>query len=293
MAVTSWRDAVKILEKGESSVIAITVTDLTSSHSLETFAKALGETKCPLKSLELSALGDGGPKLLTKALRETNIPLKELDLSVSRLGDEGVEYVCKILQNTKFKLQKLVLSGNFISDNGIECVSKYLLRTGPESLAEVDVSENDFGDLGAVHLAKGLKESKGGLLHLDISHNDGITSIGFKAILASLLSRKTPSALKSLRGCVFDEKTQVECGIPPEILKKSITGYEKYASKRLLKWAADVVRKAKAILPEISGYLPVDRVSILVQDYLYWKHPYSFSVFDEVSDVNKGHETVK
>mmetsp|Transcript_13752 Transcript_13752/g.21961 ORF Transcript_13752/g.21961 Transcript_13752/m.21961 type:complete len:275 (-) Transcript_13752:90-914(-) len=254
----------------------MTIVDMGTRNSFMEFSNALEGTKCPLRSLELSKLGNGGLKILCSALISTKAPIQVLDLSVSMIGDVAVDQLCQALQLSPCPVRQLILAGNLITDKGAKYIADTLIHPGHKTIKSIDVSENELSDIGAEHLASALSSPSCSLQKFDIAHNSTVTSCGYKAILAALLTRKEPSLLINLRGLNLTEQDFTHCGITPHIFKNFATD-EKRHCQRLLKWVSDIVRRSQAMQPQIESILQVKRIQVLVIDYLFWRHPYTFN----------------
>ncbi|XP_076136096.1 NACHT, LRR and PYD domains-containing protein 3-like [Alosa pseudoharengus] len=96
-------------------------------------------------------------EVLSSALKSGNSQLKELDLSSNPLRDSGVRLLSVGLEHTKCSLEILRLAYCKLTDQSCEIVAAVL--QSPNSLQQLDLSENDLGDLGIQLLSKGLSSS--------------------------------------------------------------------------------------------------------------------------------------
>ncbi|XP_076137634.1 NACHT, LRR and PYD domains-containing protein 3-like [Alosa pseudoharengus] len=83
--------------------------------------------------------------------------LIELDLSQINLKDSGVQLLSKGLSSPHCKLQTLRLADCKLTDKSCEIVASVL--QSPNSLQQLDLSDNDLGDSGIQLLSKGLSSS--------------------------------------------------------------------------------------------------------------------------------------
>ncbi|XDV53588.1 hypothetical protein PO909_022058 [Leuciscus waleckii] len=94
-----------------------------------------------LRSCDIS---DEDYAVLSLALR-SNPSLRELDLSGNNITESKLKKISPLLEHPQCKLQKLV-ERDYFSDGGCTVLSS-ALRSNP-CLRELDLSENNFGDLG-------------------------------------------------------------------------------------------------------------------------------------------------
>jgi len=286
-----WKDATLALTRGEEDIKELIVADFEGDWSVEAFGRALKETKCNVTRLELSNISSSGLIYLKNALTETKAPIEFLDLSACQIKDDGVETLCDALLRCRVK--RLNLAGNFLTDAGVRMLARKLILTGHESLRSLDLSENDFGDNGAKSLAESIRSDACRLAYLDIGHMDELGPLGTKAILASLLSRKTPTSLRVIRGLDITHQIGTECGIPPNVVEAFVEMKEERSMELLLRWAADVVHQSQAVFPIIRSVLKVGRLDTIIGDYLYWHHPFSDRLLASELRNAKAHSTMK
>ncbi|XP_073787466.1 NLR family CARD domain-containing protein 3-like [Danio rerio] len=141
-------------------------------------ASALTSDSTQLKELSLSEnyLRDSGVKLLSDGLKDPHCKLEklwleycevtdkvcadlgsalksdssnmtQLSLSFNKLGDSGVNHLSEGLKDPHCKLEKLWLSFCGVTDEGCAALAS-ALRSNPEHLRHLDITENKLGDLG-------------------------------------------------------------------------------------------------------------------------------------------------
>ncbi|XP_062394696.1 NACHT, LRR and PYD domains-containing protein 12-like, partial [Sardina pilchardus] len=128
--------------------------DLTDS-GVQLLSKGLSSPHCKLQMLRLAGckLTDKSCELVASVLQSPN-SLIELDLTDNDLTDSGVQLLSKGLSSPHCKLQMLRLAGCKLTDKSCELVASVL--QSPNSLIELDLSDNDLGDSGVQLLSKGL-----------------------------------------------------------------------------------------------------------------------------------------
>ncbi|XP_076137443.1 NACHT, LRR and PYD domains-containing protein 12-like isoform X2 [Alosa pseudoharengus] len=97
-------------------------------------------------------------EVLTSALQSKNFLLKELDLSFNLLEDSGVEMLLSVgLKHANCRLETLRLADCKLTEKSYEMVASVL--QSPNSLQQLDLSDNYLGDSGVQLLSKGLSSS--------------------------------------------------------------------------------------------------------------------------------------
>lgn len=114
-----------------------------------------------------NSFGDEGATALAEVLRDAPV-LEKLQINDLLLGDEGVQLVCDALVEGVPKLEVLDISGNDLGPEGAKGLAR-LLAVG--RLVEVRAEDNEFGNSGAVRIAKGVAKSAT-LKKLDISGSE-------------------------------------------------------------------------------------------------------------------------
>uniref|UniRef100_A0A3B3CDE8 NACHT LRR and PYD domain-containing protein n=1 Tax=Oryzias melastigma TaxID=30732 RepID=A0A3B3CDE8_ORYME len=118
---------------------------------LKHLCDGLENPNCTLETLSLSGCGitEEGCAFLVSALNSNPSRLKELDLSYNHPGTEGVELLTP-------KLDTLRLSNCKLSERSCKALAE-ILSCESCSLRELDLSNNDLGNLGLKHLCVGLE----------------------------------------------------------------------------------------------------------------------------------------
>ncbi|XP_041959919.1 NACHT, LRR and PYD domains-containing protein 12-like isoform X10 [Alosa sapidissima] len=131
--------------------------DLQNS-GVQLLSKGLSSPHCKLQTLRLAdcKLTEKMCETVTSVLQSPN-SLLQLDVSDSDLGDSGVQLLSKGLSSSNSILQILRLAGCKLTDTSCEVVASVL--QSPNSLQQLDLSDNDLGDSGVQLLSKGLSSS--------------------------------------------------------------------------------------------------------------------------------------
>ncbi|XP_062394623.1 NACHT, LRR and PYD domains-containing protein 3-like [Sardina pilchardus] len=118
-------------------------------------SKGLSSPNCKLQTLRLGEckLSEKSCGIVATVLQSPN-SLIELDLSHNDLGDSGVHLLSKGLSSPNCKLQTLRFADCKLTDKPCEIVASVL--QSPNSLLQLDLSDNDLGDSGVQLLSKGL-----------------------------------------------------------------------------------------------------------------------------------------
>ncbi|XP_062394426.1 NACHT, LRR and PYD domains-containing protein 12-like isoform X1 [Sardina pilchardus] len=160
---------------------------------VQLLSKGLSSPHCKLQTLRLAGckLTDKSCKIVTTVLQSPN-SLIELDLSKNDLGDSGVQLLSKGLSSPHCKLQTLRLADCKLTDKSCELVASVL--QSPNSLIELDLSDNELGDSGVQLLSKGLSSPHCKLQTLRLAGNK-LTDKSCE-LVASVL--KSPNTLTEL-----------------------------------------------------------------------------------------------
>jgi len=192
---------------------------------------AVDYVNAPLKRLSFRSnrMGNRGAVSLQEFFRKTRT-LEELDLSKNQIGSRGASstlHAFRSNSSTKIKMINLAhneiwdpddgsffatnttiellnLEGNFIHDEGIEAIARGIWQNRGTNLERLYLGWNGIGDDGCIQLAKML-ESNTKLVTLGLGEND-ITSIGARAILASMASNSTLKEITGLYHNQIDRK---------------------------------------------------------------------------------------
>ncbi|XP_062393572.1 NACHT, LRR and PYD domains-containing protein 12-like [Sardina pilchardus] len=160
---------------------------------VQLLSKGLSSPHCKLQTLRLAdcKLTDKLWEIAASILQSPN-SLLQLNFSNNDLGDSGVQLLSKGLSSSNSILQILRLADCKLTDKSCEIVASVL--QSPNTLQQLDLSDNDLGDSGAQHLCKGLSRSNCKIHTLRLSDCLISESCGF---LASALT-SNPSHLKEL-----------------------------------------------------------------------------------------------
>ncbi|XP_031671317.1 NACHT, LRR and PYD domains-containing protein 3 isoform X1 [Oncorhynchus kisutch] len=97
-------------------------------------------------------------ELLVSALSSNPSNLRELDMSNNDLNDSGVKLLSAGLGNPHCKLETLKLSGCGVTEEGCAALVS-ALRSNPNHLRELDLSDNHLGDSIVQHVSPRLEDS--------------------------------------------------------------------------------------------------------------------------------------
>ena len=124
-----------------------------------------------LKHINLSHNSFDGPAVnaLCAFLSSKECRITYLDLSKCGITCSWTEALCKAIRDGSNTLEDLLLPNNKIGPDGCRGVAD-LLRSKCVSLVSLDLSWNDLGTAGAIHLAGGL-EKNSSLTSMDLSSN--------------------------------------------------------------------------------------------------------------------------
>ncbi|XP_063051803.1 NACHT, LRR and PYD domains-containing protein 3-like [Engraulis encrasicolus] len=116
-----------------------------------------------------------------------------LDMSRNDVGDSGLELFCKGLYSPHCRLQILRLGGCKLTDASCEILA--LVLQSANTLIEMDLSDNNLGDSGALYLAEGLSSPHCRLQTLRLS-GCLILEKGFTCLTAAWNSNPSLKELK-------------------------------------------------------------------------------------------------
>nr|XP_021326503.1 ribonuclease inhibitor-like [Danio rerio] len=162
--------------------------------SVTLLSAVLEDPRCKLEKLWLSYCGltDEGCAALASALRSNPEHLRELNLSRNKLGD-SVTLLSAVLEDPHCKLEKLWLYNCGLTDEGCAALAS-ALRSNPEHLRELNLSENKLGD--SVTLLSAVLEDPQCKLETLWLSNCGLTDEGCAALASAL--RSNPEHLRYL-----------------------------------------------------------------------------------------------
>ncbi|XP_062393576.1 NACHT, LRR and PYD domains-containing protein 12-like isoform X2 [Sardina pilchardus] len=160
---------------------------------VQLLSKGLSSPHCKLQTLRLAdcKLTDKLCEIAASILQSPN-SLLQLNFSNNDLGDSGVQLLSKGLSSSNSILQILRLADCKLTEKSCEIVASVL--QSPNTLQQLDLSDNDLGDSGTQLLCKGLSRSNCKIHTLRLSDCLISESCGF---LASALT-SNPSHLKEL-----------------------------------------------------------------------------------------------
>ncbi|XP_062395067.1 NACHT, LRR and PYD domains-containing protein 3-like isoform X2 [Sardina pilchardus] len=169
-------------------------TDLRDS-GVQLLSKGLSSPHCKLQTLRLCKCGfsSEGYACLALALMLNPSCVKELDVSNNHPGESAQKLLSATLKDPHCKVGALTLAGCKLTYKSCELVASVL--QSPNSLLQLDLSDNDLGDSGAQLLSKGLSGPHCRLQTLSLQ-NCSIGEEGFTALASAL--RSNPSHMREL-----------------------------------------------------------------------------------------------
>ncbi|XP_021322162.2 NACHT, LRR and PYD domains-containing protein 3 isoform X1 [Danio rerio] len=162
--------------------------------SVTLLSAVLEDPRCKLKTLWLSNCGltDEGCAALDSALRSNREHLRYLNVSGNKLGD-SVTLLSAVLEDPHYKLKTLWLSNCGLTDEGCAALAS-ALRSNPEHLRDLNLSENKLGD-SVTLLSAVLEDPHCKLERLGLS-DCALTDEGCAALASAL--RLNPKHLRDL-----------------------------------------------------------------------------------------------
>ncbi|XP_076153348.1 NACHT, LRR and PYD domains-containing protein 3-like [Alosa pseudoharengus] len=196
----------KLSEKSCGIVAAVlqspnSLIELDLSHNdlgdsgVQLLSKGLSSPNCKLQTLRLSKCGvsDEGYVCLALALMINPSCVKELYVNNNHSGGSAQKLLSATLEDPHRKVETLQFADCKLTDKSCEIVASVL--QSPNSLLQLDLSDNDLGDSGVQLLSKGLSSFNCKIHTLRLS--DCLISEKGCGFLASALS-SNPSHLKLL-----------------------------------------------------------------------------------------------
>ncbi|XP_076152220.1 uncharacterized protein LOC143135426 isoform X3 [Alosa pseudoharengus] len=234
---------------------------------------------CRKARLAECKLSENSWKIVTTVLQSPN-SLIELDLSHNDLRDSGVQLLSMGLFSPHCKLQTLRLADCKLTDTSCEIVASVL--QSPNSLQQLDLSDNDLGDFGVQLLSKGLSSSNCKIQTLRLSDclisEKGcgfLVSTPFPSHLKELdLNYNYPgeSGLKLLSARLEDPVCKLE------ILKTDHASLDR-ARPRLLKYACDLTLDPNTANRNLSLSEGNRKVTRVREQQPYPEHPERFDSY--------------
>ncbi|XP_042559743.1 NACHT, LRR and PYD domains-containing protein 3-like [Clupea harengus] len=215
---------------------SLTELDLSNNDlgdsGVQLLSNGLSSPHCKLQTLRLAEckLTDKSCGFVATVLQSPN-SLTELDLSNNDLGDSGVQLISNGLASPHCKLQALRLAECKLTDKSCGFVAT--VQQSPNSLTELDLSNNDLGDSGVQLISNGLAsphcklqalrlveckltdkscgivatvlQSPNSLTELDLSNND-LEDSGVQLLSNGLASPHCKLQALRLSDCLISEK---------------------------------------------------------------------------------------
>ncbi|KAJ0246383.1 RAN GTPase-activating protein 1 [Hirschfeldia incana] len=141
-----------------------------------------------LKKLDLrdNMFGVEGGVALAKTLSVLK-ELTEIYMSYLNLEDEGAEAISEALVKSAPRLEVVELAGNDITVKSAGKLAEWI--ASKQSLAKVNLSENELKDEGTILIAKALEEGHDQLVEVDMSTNM-MRRAGARALAQSVLEKR-------------------------------------------------------------------------------------------------------
>ncbi|XP_076152251.1 NACHT, LRR and PYD domains-containing protein 3-like isoform X2 [Alosa pseudoharengus] len=234
---------------------------------------------CRKARLAECKLSENSCEIVATVLQSPN-SLIQLDLSHNDMRDSGVQLLSMGLSSPHCKLQTLRLADCKLTDTSCEIVASVL--QSPNSLQQLDLSDNDLGDFGVQLLSKGLSSSNCKIQTLRLSDclisEKGcgfLVSTPFPSHLKELdLNYNYPgeSGLKLLSARLEDPVCKLE------ILKTDHTSLDR-ARPRLLRYACDLTLDPNTAHRNLSLSEGNRKVTCVREQQPYPEHPERFDSY--------------
>ncbi|XP_054565346.1 LOW QUALITY PROTEIN: NACHT, LRR and PYD domains-containing protein 1-like [Eptesicus fuscus] len=159
-----------------------------SCSAVHSLCVALESPRCSLETLRLANCGltAEGCRALARVLR-TSRHLTKLDLSFNKLLDNGAQHLFRELRHSSCRLQRLLLVSCGLTSGC--CQDLVSVLSNNVMLSELDLQQNDLGDLGVRLLCEGLGQSHCHLKHLGLDQTQLSEEV---AEMLRLLQQETP-----------------------------------------------------------------------------------------------------
>ncbi|XP_051864843.1 NACHT, LRR and PYD domains-containing protein 3-like [Pristis pectinata] len=173
--------------------LGLGINDLGDS-GVKLVSAALRDPECKIQRLGLgwNRLTDSGAEDLASAL-STNRSLTVLDLDSNELGDSGMKLVSAALRDPECKIQELRLGRNRLTYSGCEDLASALSTN--RSLTELELSENNLGDLGVNLVSAALRNPECKIQKLWLGRTR-LTDSGAKHLAAALSTNRSLTELE-------------------------------------------------------------------------------------------------
>ncbi|XP_076144648.1 NACHT, LRR and PYD domains-containing protein 3-like [Alosa pseudoharengus] len=280
----------EVLQKGTSPN---SLTELDLNHNdlgdsgVQLLSKGLCSPNCKLQTLRLSKCGvsDEGYVCLALALMINPSCVKELYVNNNHSGGSAQKLLSATLEDPHRKVETLQFADCKLTDKSCEIVASVL--QSPNSLLQLDLSDNDLGDSGVQILSKGLSSFNCKIHTLRLS--DCLISEKGCGFLASALS-SNPSHLKLLdlsynypgeSGLKLLSARLEDPVCKLEILKTDHASLSK-ARPRLLRYACDLTLDPNTADRRLSLSEGNRKVTCVSEKQPYPEHPERFDYWFQV-----------
>ncbi|XP_076153157.1 NACHT, LRR and PYD domains-containing protein 3-like isoform X5 [Alosa pseudoharengus] len=271
-----------------NSLVELDLSDNDLGDSgVQLLSKGLSSPHCKMQTLRLSKCGisDEGYVYLALALMINPSCVKELDVNNNHPGGSAQKLLCATLEDPLRKVKTLQFDDCKLTDKSCEIVASVL--QSPNSLLQLDLSDNDLGDSGVQLLSKGLSSFNCKIHTLRLS--DCLISEKGCGFLASALT-SNPSHLKELD---LSYNNPGESGLKLlsarlkdpvcklEILKTDHASVSR-ARPRLLRYACDLTLDPNTAHRKLSLSEGNRKVTFVREEQPYPKYPERFDYYPQV-----------
>eukprot|EP00929_Paragymnodinium_shiwhaense_P109933 TRINITY_DN76554_c0_g1_i1.p1 TRINITY_DN76554_c0_g1~~TRINITY_DN76554_c0_g1_i1.p1 ORF type:complete len:619 (-),score=171.57 TRINITY_DN76554_c0_g1_i1:47-1903(-) len=162
-------------------------------------AKAIRSLNCKLEHLDVSFL-EMGPRVGAKVLEAIaeNDTLTSLDIVGNNIGERGAIALAAVLAASEIRLEALNCASNAMGSTGAQAIAEGIEVN--ETMLELDISDNQIGDIGMQAFAQSIVNGELLLTKLDLSMNN-ISKEGaveFARCLSKSRERQAPELQKVL-----------------------------------------------------------------------------------------------